>query len=161
MNLAAEAPLWLALVFTLLLLVAAVEDAIRLRMSNVTVLLVIAAAIVAAIIAGIRFDLWQNLAVFLSLLVVGTPMFAAGKLGGADVKLLAATGLWFSLKGAVTMLAAVLLAGGALAIILLVARMIGWSEATRQRVVVLRRKAGIPYGVAIAVGASIAFALIR
>ena len=161
MNLAVGAPLWLALVLAVLLLVAAAEDAIRLRISNVTVLLVIVAAAAAAVIAGMKLDLWQNLVVFLSLLVVGTPLFAAGKLGGGDVKLLAATGLWFSLKGAVTLLVAVFLAGGAIAILLLVTRTMNWSEATRQRLVILRPKAGIPYGVAIAVGAFIGVALIR
>ena len=54
------------------------------------------AAVVAAVMAGPELALWQNLVVFLALLAVGTPMFAAGKLGGGDVKLLAAVGLWFS-----------------------------------------------------------------
>jgi len=160
-NLAAEAPLWLALIFTALLAVAATEDAARLRISNVTILLVIAGAVTAAIIAGVQLDLWQNLAAFAVLLVAGTPLFAAGKLGGGDVKLLAAAGLWFSIKSAVWMLAAVMLAGGVLALIVIALRMFSWSEAARERMVVLRPKGGIPYGVAIAAGALIAMALQR
>ena len=161
MNLAAQAPLWLALVFAVLLIVAAAQDALRLRISNVTVLLVIAAAVAAGVIAGLQIDLWQNLAVFFVLLVAGTPLFAAGKLGGGDVKLLAAVGLWFSIKSAAWMLIAVLLAGGVLAIVVLALRAFSWSEAARERAVILRPKGGIPYGVAIAAGALIAMALQR
>jgi len=160
-NFAAQAPLWLALVFTVLLIVAAAQDALRLRISNVTVLLVIAAAVAAAVIAGLQIDLWQNLAVFFVLLVAGTPLFAAGKLGGGDVKLLAAVGLWFSIKSAAWMLIAVLLAGGVLALVVLALRAFSWSEAARDRAVILRPKGGIPYGVAIAAGALIAMTLQR
>ena len=161
MNLAVAAPHWLALVFAILMLAAAAEDAVRLRISNITVLLVLVGAIVAAVIAGPEVRLWQNLAVFLALLAVGTPMFAAGKLGGGDVKLLAATGLWFDFGGALGMLIAVALAGGLLALLVLVLRAIGWSEEMRRRVVLLRPGGGIPYGVAIAAGALIAMALQR
>lgn len=161
MNLAAEAPQWLALVFAILLLAAAAEDAMRLRISNLTVLLVVIGAVVAAIFAGPELGLWQNLAVFATLLALGTPLFAAGKLGGGDVKLLAASGLWFDIGGAGRMLLAVALAGGALALLILMLRAANWSEEARRRVVVLRPKGGIPYGVAIAAGALVAMALQR
>ena len=55
-------------------------------------------------------------------------MFAAGKLGGGDVKLLAATGLWFDFHGALWMLICVAISGGILALVVLILRMIGWSE---------------------------------
>ena len=161
MNLAVEAPQWLALLFTVLLLAAAAEDAVRLRISNMTVLLVIVAAVIAAIVVGPAVALWQNLAVFAALLMVGTPMFAAGKLGGGDVKLLAAVGLWFDLKGALWMLLDVVLAGGVLAILIIALRSLGWSEKIRRRIVLLRPGGGIPYGVAIAAGALIAMGLQR
>jgi prepilin peptidase CpaA len=160
-NLAAAAPLWLALVFALSLIAAAAEDALRLRISNVTVAVVVIGAVAAAIVAGPELRLWQNFAVFLALLAVGTPLFAAGRLGGGDVKLLAAAGLWFSIKSAATMLLAVMLAGGVLAIVVLMLRAFNWSEAARTRAVILRPKGGIPYGVAIAAGALIAMALQR
>ena len=100
MNLAAEAPQWLALIVAVLLLAAAIEDAVRLRISNLIVLLVLVASVVAVAIAGPELALWKNLVVFLALLAIGTPMFATGKLGGGDVKLLAAVGLWFDFAGA-------------------------------------------------------------
>ena len=161
MNLAVEAPQWLALLLTVLLLAAAAEDSVRLRISNVTVLLVMVTAVIAAVVVGPELALWQNVAVFAALLAVGTLMFAAGKLGGGDVKLLAAVGLWFDLKGALWMLLDVVLAGGVLAIMIIALRSLGWSEKMRRRAVILRPDGGIPYGVAIAAGALIAMALQR
>lgn len=161
MNLATEAPQWLALILAILLVVAAAEDAARLRISNVTVLLVLVCAVAAAAVAGPEVGLWQNLVVFLALLAVGMPMFAAGKLGGGDVKLLAAVGLWFDFKGALWMLIAVAIAGGILALLVLVVRSLKWSEEKRRRIVLLRPGGGIPYGVAIATGALIAMVLQR
>ncbi len=161
MTLTAEAPQWLALILAILLIAASAEDAVRLRISNITVGLVLISAVVAAILAGPELRLWQNLVVFLALLAVGTPMFAAGKLGGGDVKLLASAGLWFDLAGALWLLVAVALAGGVLALLVLVLRTIGWSDELRRRVVLLRPGGGIPYGVAIAAGALIAMAFQR
>ena len=161
MNLIAEAPQWLALIVAVLLIAAAAEDAVRLRISNLVVLLILVAAIVAAILVGPEISLWKNLVVFLALLGIGTPMFAAGKLGGGDVKLLASVGLWFDFAGALWMILAVALAGGLLALVVLILRSIGWSEEMRRRVVLLRPGGGIPYGVAIAAGALIAMALQR
>jgi prepilin peptidase CpaA len=160
-NLAAEAPPWLALVLAILLLAAAAEDAARLRISNIVVLAVLGAAVVAATVAGPTLSLWQNAAVFAALLAVGTPLFAAGKLGGGDVKLLAAVGLWFDIAGAARMLLFVVLAGGVLAVIVLALRLARWSEEARRRVVILRPGGGIPYGMALAAGALIAMALQR
>jgi prepilin peptidase CpaA len=160
-NLAADAPQWLALVVAVLLLAAAAEDAVRLKISNLIVLLVLVAAVAATIIAGPQLALWKNLVVFLGLLAIGTPMFAAGKLGGGDVKLLAAVGLWFDFTGALWMILAVVLAGGLLALVVLILRAFGWSEEMRRRVVLLRPRGGIPYGVAIAAGALITMAVQR
>jgi prepilin peptidase CpaA len=59
------------------------------------------------------------------------------------------------------MILAVVLAGGLLALVVLILRAFGWSEEIRRRVVLLRPRGGIPYGVAIAAGALIAMALQR
>jgi len=160
-NLAAEAPQWLALIVAVLLLAAAAEDAVRLRISNLIVALVLVGAIVAAMLAGPELALWKNLVVFLALLGIGTPIFAAGKLGGGDVKLLAAVGLWFDFAGALWMVLAVVLAGGLLALVILILRSFAWSEEIRRRVILLRPRGGIPYGVAIAAGALFTMALQR
>lgn len=156
MNLAATSPTWLYAVLALLLLLAAAEDAWRLRISNLTVAAILVGAVVAAIVSGPTVALWQNAVMFAGLLVVGTMMFAAGRLGGGDVKLLAASGAWFTLNGGLLMLLWTLLAGGVLALLILLVRTFGWAEAKRERIAVLRRGAGIPYGVAIAAGTLIA-----
>lgn len=161
MNLAAEAPLWMALLFALLLVAGAAEDAVRLRISNLTCGLLLIAAIVAIAVIGPEFRVWQNFAVFAGLLAVGTPLFAAGKMGGGDVKLFATSGLWFDLQGGLLLLMSVLISGGVLALIVLGTRLFGWSDSALARVQVLRAQAGIPYGVAIATGALIATATLR
>ncbi|WP_309601508.1 prepilin peptidase [Sphingomonas sp.] len=149
MNLAATAPSWLLLLFVALLVAAAAEDAWRLRISNLTCLFILVAAIAAAMLAGPRLALWQNAATFVILLALGTPIFAAGKLGGGDVKLIAACGAWFDLRSGVTMLINVLLAGGILALVVLTIRAFRRRGDDRRDTKTSR---GIPYGVAIACG---------
>lgn len=162
MRLAAEAPLWLALIFALLLVAGAVEDAARLRISNITCALILAAALVAMADSGPELNAWQNFLVFGILLAVGIPLFSAGVFGGGDVKLLAVTGLWFDLQGGLLMLASVLLAGGVLAFLILALRtFINWGERARSRVPMLGAGGGIPYGVAITAGALSATAMLR
>lgn len=161
MSLAAEAPPWLALIFAILLVAAGLQDAAQARMSNGIVVLLIAGAVVAAIVIGPRLEIWENIAVFAALLVLGTVMFAKGVLGGGDVKVLAATSLWFNLAGAAKMLLAVVMSGGILALLVIAARLVNWGEASRRRLPFLQPGTGIPYGIAIAAGALIAAALQR
>lgn len=152
MNFIPLVPQWLAWAFAGLLIAAAIQDAMRLKISNVICGLVLLGGIVAALIIGLDADMWQNLAVFAALLAIGTPLFAAGKLGGGDVKLFAATGLWFGFDGALRMAITVLLMGGLLAVVIVTLRHFSWSETARERAIILRPRAGIPYAVAIAAG---------
>jgi len=159
MNLAHAAPGWLVAILYLVLLAAAAEDGWRLRISNAFPLLIIATAIVAAILAGPTLGLWQNLLLFAALLFVGTLLFSAGMMGGGDVKLLAACGLWFDLSSGWKMLVAVAIAGGIIAILLISIRpFVGKPDA---KWVLLRPRGGIPYGIAIAAGTATMVALIR
>ena len=157
MNLFELAPIWLVGVLCALLLVAAIEDALRLKISNLTVLAVIAAAVAAAGVVGPTLGLWQNLLVFALLLAGGTLLFASGKVGGGDVKLLAAAGLWTDLERAPILVAGVFIAGGLLALIVLLPRLV------RRRSKAASRTSGksIPYAVAIAVGALLVIAFER
>ena len=146
MNLIPTAPTWLLIVLGLLLAAAAIEDSIRLRISNITCVGVALAAIVAMALAGFELRLWQNAVNFVALMAVGTMLFASGKVGGGDVKLLAAVSLWFDLGGGIRMLAAVLIAGGFFALLF-----IGYRLATGRKTG--RRSGGkIPYGLAIVAG---------
>lgn len=161
MNLIALAPLWLLGLLIVLLVAAAAEDAARFRISNVTCGLVLIGAIVAAVLAGPTIALWQNLLVFAALLTAGTLLFATGKFGGGDVKLFAATGLWFDLAGSLALAVFVLIAGGLVTLVILGLRCFGWSETARRRVGLLTPKAGIPYGIAIASGGLLAISIYR
>lgn len=152
MTIASAAPAWLAGLLFLLLGIAAAEDGWRLRVSNLIVAAVAATGIAAIVFAHIGWDAWQPLLLAVLILGVGTPMFGAGWLGGGDVKLLAASGLWFSLSGGWRMLVAVAIAGGVLALLVLAIRLLPWSEPAKNHVIVLRPRGGIPYGIAIAMG---------
>ena len=152
MTIAHAAPAWLAGLFFLILGIAAAEDGWRLRVSNLIVAAVAATGIAAIVIAGLGWNAWQPLLLAALILAVGTPMFGAGWLGGGDVKLLAASGLWFSLSGGWRMLVAVAVAGGVLALLILTLRLLPWSDRAKSHVVVLRPRGGIPYGIAIAMG---------
>lgn len=156
MNLVSAGPAWLALLFLLLLAGAAVQDGWRLRISNLFPLAIIAGALIAAVIAGPRLTLWQNAALFCGLLAVGTFLFGARLVGGGDVKLFAAAGLWFDLGAGLRMILFVALAGGVLALLLLSARPLLRGEANGPR-----QGAGVPYGIAIAIGVAIVAASSR
>ena len=155
MNLIQVAPSWLLVVLALLLVAAAIEDAARLRVSNLTCLGVLISAGIAMALAGFPTSLWQNALVFAVLLTAGTLLFGAGKIGGGDVKLLATLGLWVNLAGGVWLLASVFIAGGLLAILFIGSRMLrGRPGRVRDR----KRGGGIPYALAITAGAAFVFA---
>ncbi|MBV7264910.1 A24 family peptidase [Erythrobacter ani] len=69
-------------------------------------------------------------------------LFAAGMMGGGDVKLLTALALWIAPTSFVQLLVVMALVGGVLTIV-----MGGWHFLRRQK-----ERLAIPYGVAIAVG---------
>lgn len=146
MNLVASAPTWLLVTFVLLLCLAAAEDAWRLKISNATCLAVVATAVAAALLHGLEIPLWQNLVVFAVILVLGTIMFGAGLLGGGDVKLFAAAGLWFDFRSAIWFIACVFLAGGVLGVGYLLARVLRGGGIRK------RSATRVPYGIAIAAG---------
>ncbi len=147
----ALAPLWCIALLALMLFAAAAEDAVRMKISNRTTGAILILTIATMIVVGLTVDVWQNAVVFAGLLFAGTLMFAAGKLGGGDVKLLAVCGLWFTLLGGIKMLLAVFLAGGLLAAIILIWRALRRGK-REGRILFLYAGSGIPYGIAIAIG---------
>jgi prepilin peptidase CpaA len=146
----------LLIVLSASLVAAAVEDVIRLRISNITVVVVLVSAIAAALLKGPEASAWENVVVFVALLVVGTAMFGAGLLGGGDVKLFAAVGLWADFERAVILVAAILLFGGIVAIAVLSSRLL---FRRADGATLKARSKQIPYGVAIALGALFTIAL--
>lgn len=152
MTIAMGAPGWLAALLLLLLALAAIEDGWRLRISNLLVIGIAATGVAAIVLAGIGWAAWQPVALSLAILIVGTPLFAAGWIGGGDIKLLAASATWFTLDGGWRMLVAVAIAGGILTLFALAVRLIRLPQSFRDRVALLRRGSGIPYGIAVALG---------
>ncbi len=152
MNLVLLSPTWLVALLTVVLVIAAIEDAVRLKISNPTCAAVLVGAIVAMALDGFRLDLLENAAVFALILAIGTAAFGAGWLGGGDVKLFAAIGLWLDFGTALTVLIAILLAGGFVAVIYIAARLIRHSGKENAK-----RNHKVPYGLAIVGGALFVF----
>lgn len=141
----------------LLLLGAAVQDALTLKISNLislALLLVFAAWVIAV---GPEWSLWQNAAAFLLTFGAGLGLFALRWLGGGDVKLLVAASAWFALGGWAMTLFYIGMAGLVLAVVILIARRV---VPEKLRVSVFKRGGPIPYGIAIAAGVILAFNLI-
>jgi prepilin peptidase CpaA len=153
MNLIVGSPWWLIAFVVLALIAAAIEDTARFRISNVTCLAVFAAALVAMGLHGFSTSLWQNFAIAIAILAIGTPAFSAGWLGGGDVKLLSAIGLWINLKAVIGFISAVFIIGGVVALIYIFARRFSRSaQGTKSR------ERRVPYGLAIVAGAVFIFA---
>ena len=136
------------------LLVAAVGDLRQRRIAN---------RLNAAIALGAPLFWWASglslaamgwqVALALGCLTVGTCLFATGAMGGGDVKLLTALALWFRPVWYAQMLVVMALAGGVLALASLAGRRRS-RLLTAPHLPQLPRKsdAGLPYGIAIAVG---------
>lgn len=148
MNLVPNAPIWLLAILFVAMGAAAIEDFLRLRISNITCGVVVVTALVAMGLQGFPLALWQNGLVFAFLLICGTLLFMSGKFGGGDVKLFAALGLWVDLGTGIWLLATSLIAGGVLALIYIAVRHFRGG----------RKSKGIPYGLALVAGASLIFA---
>ena len=152
MNLLSSAPSWLAILLYVLLAIAAVQDGWNMKISNWVSGAIAVGAFVAVALDGPIVGLWQNLVLFVGVLAIGTMLFGRNLMGGGDVKLLAAGALWCNFAAGWKMLVAVALAGGLETILILLLRGLNWSDRTLERVEFLRRRGGVPYGIAIAAG---------
>ena len=155
MTLLGLAPDWLAALLLLLLLLAAAEDGWRMEISNWTSAAIAIGAFVAVALDGPVTGIWQNILLFAGVLAIGTILFDRGWMGGGDIKLLAACSLWFDLSSGWKLLVAIAIAGGIETLAVMGLRRLPWPDAMRQRVLLLRRGEGIPYGIAIALGVAL------
>jgi prepilin peptidase CpaA len=152
----------LLLVFPALVVVAALKDATSFTIPNWISLALIAAFAPVALISGASLgSIGLCLAAGTGALVLGMGMFAAGWIGGGDAKLFAAASLWLGWPAILPFMMVTALAGGALTLGLLSLRS-GWFEPILAGSPGWVRKLGaqggdIPYGVAIAAGALMAF----
>src|SRR3954447_4579953 len=148
--------MWLLALLGAALAAAAIEDAIRLRISNATCLVVLVTAIVAMALQTFPFELWQNGVVFAVLLVLGTMIFSTGAVGGGDIKLLACLGLWVNFSAAIWLVASIFIAGGLIALVYLAVGVVRRARRGDEGKRVGQTQ--IPYGLAIVAGAALVFA---
>ncbi len=139
----------------LLLVAAAVWDAVTLTIPNYLVLAVLALYLASLSVnfdlASILFDVLAALIVFAVCFV----LFALGWLGGGDAKLAPGAVLWAGYDGLPQFVIVMTLAGGVLAIVLWLLRAALRPTAIEQArlPVVLRWASPVPYGIAISAGA--------
>lgn len=140
-----------------LLAVAAGWDLASFTIPNILQGLLVAAFALFAFAAGLPLPVvgWHLLA-GLAGLVAGFAFFAAGWIGGGDAKLFAGVALWLGFHDMLPYALVASVAGGALTLLLLALRerplpgfLMAWPWVLRLH----DRKAGIPYGVALAAGA--------
>lgn len=146
----------------ILAIVAALKDLTSYIIPNWISLALGGAFALAAVAAGMPLQIvGVHVVAGLVALLAGMAMFALGWVGGGDAKLLAACCLWFGWPGGRDFLLDTALAGGGFAVLLITLRgqMVrtflppigGWAGR------VTTPGAPAPYGVAIALGALIAF----
>jgi prepilin peptidase CpaA len=146
--------------FLALLAWAACNDAVEFKIPN-SVSLGIAALYPLYVVTAAAPVAWiQGLAVALVIFAIGLGLYAGGVTGGGDVKMLSAAALWAGPKMILPMLVVMSLTGGAMALLFIAA---GWFARRRAAVGVdasltaaaYAAPARLPYGVAIAAGASL------
>jgi prepilin peptidase CpaA len=149
------------LLFPALMAFAAASDLFTMTISNRVSLLLIAGFLVLAGLGGMTTpDILAHLGAGAAVLAVAFACFAMGWIGGGDAKLVAATALWFGFAHLLDYLVYASIVGGALTLLIIQFRQ--WplpaalgSQAWLQRL--HDRDGGIPYGIALAIGALIIY----
>ena len=142
------------LLFAASLLGAAAFDLRSRRIPDAFSLAIVVAfgGVLAAGSVGLGAAAWHVLAAAL-VFAGGAGLFAAGMIGGGDVKLMAASSLWIGWSDTLRFLLLVALLGGVLAAAALVARRALRDDRAAGLRHLLDAEEGLPYGVAIAAAA--------
>lgn len=144
--------------FAGLLVYAACSDMARFIIPNWISIALVAIYPLAAMLAGATWlDVGWHLLFGFGVLAAGFALFQFNIIGGGDAKLLAAVGVWTGMSAAVPFIVWTAVAGGAMALALLTARQLlpaGTYPAFVDHL--LKKQNGIPYGVAIMIGALLA-----
>ncbi len=155
----------LAAVLPLVAVAAAVHDVATYRIPNWMSAVLLAAFVPAALVAGLEpRAVAVDALVGLAALLVGMGLFAGNLLGGGDAKIMAAMAPFMGIAALPQFVLFTAVAGGALALVALIARRL--PEATRNRGPGWWRRlaqpgGALPYGVAICAGALLAFPVSR
>jgi len=144
-----------------LVIVAGLKDLTTMRIPNWISLLLIVFFFPAALVVGLPLTtLAIHIGVAFAALLVGAGMFALRWIGGGDAKLMAAACLWLGLEGSGMFLLWTGVMGGLFCLALLFARFHSrpyLAGAPGWVVSLMEPKGDIPYGVAIAAGALLAY----
>lgn len=142
------------LVFPAAMAFAGAMDLFTMTIPNRISIVLVVAFGVAAAMTGIGWaGLANHVGAGLLMLCVGIGMFALGWLGGGDAKLLAATALWIGFDYLVPYLLVAGIAGGVLAIAILMYRSMMpplWLARQEWALRLHGARTGIPYGIALA-----------
>ena len=144
-----------------LAIVAGLKDLTSMKIPNWISGLLILGFFPAALALGLPpAAIGLHLAVAVAALLIGMGLFALNLLGGGDVKLMAAACLWLGLAGSGVFVLATAVVGGVFSLALLVSR--AWLQpyvgaGPGWLVQLMEPKGHIPYGVAIAIGALVAW----
>ena len=148
-------------VMPLLVIIGGLSDLTTMRIPNWISLALIAGFLPAALVAGLPLSqIGIHFAVAFGALLVGMAMFALRWIGGGDAKLMASACLWLGLEGSGMFLLYTGLIGGLFCLFLIFARHQLRALATYGPgwvATLMEPKGDIPYGVAIAIGALMAF----
>ncbi len=149
------------MIFPAAMLYGALCDIGTMTIPNKVSLVLIGAFLVLIPLAGMPLDqVINHFSAGALCLLIGFGLFAAGIVGGGDAKLISAGALWVGYDSLLVYIMVTFLAGGLLALVMLLMRrsilqhalpLPGWMGH------LIDRQKGMPYGVAIAVGALYVF----
>jgi prepilin peptidase CpaA len=144
-----------------LVIVGGLHDLTTMTIPNWVSGVLIVAFFPVALVAGLEpWSIAAHVGVGLAALLIGAGMFALNWIGGGDAKLMASACLWLGVSGSGMFLLWTGIAGGLFCLLLIASRFYarpyahqapGWVAQ------LLEPKGDIPYGVAIAAGALMAF----
>ena len=149
------------LVLPLLVIVAALNDLTTMKIPNwISVVLIVSFFPVAFLFKLPLIVVGTSVGLAIAALLISMVMFALKWIGGGDAKLIAASVLWLGVSASLPFVMYTAVAGGAFCLLLIMARknlplfsQIGPTWVTR----LMQPKGDIPYGVAIAIGALLAY----
>jgi prepilin peptidase CpaA len=144
-------------IFVLLILWAMWSDLTSLTIPDSVSIGLVLGFLLAGFLAGAPWLLLaKHLGVGVAMFAIGAALFFLGAFGGGDVKMLAAVSVWAGWPGVLPLSIRVAFLGGLLAILILAFRRIPLPSGLRHIAWIERlhrRDGGIPYGLAIGVGA--------
>jgi prepilin peptidase CpaA len=145
------------MLFPALMAFAAASDLLTMTISNRVSLALIAGFLALALFGGMGLhDMLMHVAAGAVVLVVAFACFAMGWVGGGDAKVVACVALWFGFDHLLEYLVYASLFGGALTLLLIQFRLWPLPNPLARQDWLNRlhdRQAGIPYGIALALGA--------